>query len=179
MRYLTQTSLSTKFGLKLDLVLQTIDCSHVLMRLDLSIDPIARFRLRVPLIGCEFLNFIFPRSLDYLDLSINHTRCSTLPFELDFPAKLSELRLTDEGFTATPKPIANLTSPKKAKTRQHRKPKKSKEKEVGIGPLPSPLKKPKAKWQRKATATFKSSAEVPIVTPAQLIHFHMVCRVPY
>jgi hypothetical protein len=113
--------------------------------LDLSIDPIARFRLRVPLIGCEFSNLVLSHSLDYLDLSINLTRCSTLPFELNFLANFSESNLTDEGSTATPKPFANLKSPTKAKTRQHRKSKKSKEKEAGIGPLPAPLKKPKAK----------------------------------
>jgi hypothetical protein len=149
--------------------------------LDLSIDHISRFQLLAPLIGDDLSNFVLPHSLDYLDLSINHTRSSALSFKLAFPVDPLELYLTDGDPAAMPKPIANLSSPKKAKTRQHRKFKKSKEKVVETDPLRPPLKKPKAKWQRKATtATLKDSAEVPLlVSPAHLTHSHMANWVPY
>ena len=117
--------------------------------LDLSTDPIVRFQLRVPLIGDKLSNFVLPRSLNYLDLNIYHTSSS---FRLAFPVDLSEFHPADQDSTAMPKPMANVSSPKKAKTRQHRKSKKSKDKDLGTNPLPIPPKKPKAEWQRKATA---------------------------
>jgi len=144
--------------------------------LDLSTDPIVRFQLRVPLIGDKLSNFVLPRSLNYLDLNIYHTSSS---FRLAFPVDLSEFHPADQDSTAMPKPMANVSSPKKAKTRQHRKSKKSKDKDLGTNPLPIPPKKPKAEWQRKATASLKNFAEAPILeSPAFLIHSHMKSRAP-
>ena len=147
--------------------------------LDLPIDTILRFQLRVPLIGDESSSFVLPRSLVYLDLNINHSLSSALSFKLAFPVNPFEFHPADEGSTALPKPIANLSSPNKAKTRQHRKSKKSRDKDLETNPPPTPPKKPKAKWQRKATAALKNFAEAPIpVPPACLIHSHMKTRVP-
>jgi hypothetical protein len=68
----------------------------------------------------------------------------------------------------------NLSSPKKAMSRQHRKSKKSKDKHLGTNPLRIPPKKPNAKRQRKASASLKSFAEAHILeSPASLIHSHI------
>jgi hypothetical protein len=61
--------------------------------LDLSIDPIARFQICVPLIGDEFSYVVLSRHLDFLDLSINCTCSSALLFNLAFPVNVSELHV--------------------------------------------------------------------------------------